>query len=105
MARNPSSQPEHGALLGRRLHLKWEHFNLTAGTYSGKREKKGFRIGWLWKETVDAVKALPRKGESPLLFTSQRGAKVQCQFDYDTDASCAGVRGFQYRSRLSGMAA
>ena len=63
-------------------------FDLAAGTYSGKRGKTSvMRIGMLWKETLAAIKALPRKGQSPLLFTSQTGIRFNASSRYDTFAS------------------
>jgi len=65
--------------------LRWEDFDLAAGTYVGRRAKtKVIRIGCLWPETIAAVQALPRKGQSPLLFTSQTGVRFNASSKYDT---------------------
>lgn len=68
--------------------LRWEDFDLQAGTYTGKRNKTSvIRVGILWPETMEAMKALPRKGKSPLLFTSQTGLRFNTSSKYDTYAS------------------
>jgi integrase len=68
--------------------LKYEDFDLAARTYVGKRAKtQVVRIGWLWQESIDAVNSLPRKGSSPLLFTSQTGLRFNASSKYDTYAS------------------
>jgi integrase len=65
--------------------LQWKDFDLQAGTYSaGRKKTKVIRVGWLWKETVEAIKALPRKGQSPLLFTSKTGLRFNASSKYDT---------------------
>jgi integrase len=64
--------------------LRWADFNLDAGTYTGQRQKTSVvRVGCLWPETLTAIKALPRKGESPYLFTSKTGTRYMATTLYD----------------------
>ncbi len=58
--------------------LVWEDFNLDAGTYVGIRSKTSIRrVGMLWPETVAAMRALPRKAKSPLVFPSTHGGSYR----------------------------
>jgi integrase len=61
--------------LGETCTLMWGEFDLKAGTYATIRNKsKGKRIpraATLWPETIETLKALPRKG--PYALTSKHG--------------------------------
>lgn len=57
--------------------LRWDDFDLDAGTFSKVREKterrKIPRAATLWPETIAVLKALPRRAKSPWVFTSSHG--------------------------------
>ena len=59
--------------------LKWDGFDLEAGTFVGRRRKRGrcLRVATLWPETLAALKALPRHGDSPYVFVSRVGTKFK----------------------------
>ena len=61
------------------LELKWEELNFETGTYAAIRGKTAVRriprAATLWKETIAAIKAVPRRGESPYVFTSSHGTR------------------------------
>ena len=64
--------------------LQWEDFDLKAGTFVGRRQKtQVIRCGCLWPETVTAIKALPRKANSPYLFTSATGTRYKGESLYN----------------------
>lgn len=57
--------------------LKWDDFDLAAGTYAalrGKTVRKRIpRVAMLWPEVVEKLKALPRKGR--YVFVSKHGTR------------------------------
>lgn len=57
--------------------LKWESIDLSAKTFVSRRKKRGrcLRVAVLWDETVEALRALKRRGESPYVFTSLHGTR------------------------------
>jgi integrase len=56
--------------------LKWSDLNLEKGTYFAYRGKTGIpRAAMLWRETIEAVKAIPHKGQSEFVFTSAHGTR------------------------------
>jgi integrase len=57
--------------------LQWEALDLDAGTFVSRRKKTGkcIRVASLWPETVKALRALPRRGKSPYVFTSPHGTR------------------------------
>jgi integrase len=57
--------------------LRWEELNLDAKTFVSHRLKRGHvvRVAVLWDETVEALRALPRRGQSPYVFTSPHGTR------------------------------
>ena len=59
--------------------LKWSEFDLAAATYTSIRgktaERRIPRAATLWPETVKALKAVPRRGESPYVFVSSHGTR------------------------------
>ena len=63
--------------------MRWEHFDLDAGTYVGRRAKTSIvRVMCLWPETIRALKSLPRKG--PWVFPSTTGIRYQSIALYHT---------------------
>lgn len=61
------------------LDLKWDEIDLKKHTYAAIRRKTEDqripRAATLWKETVKALKATPRRGASPYVFTSSHGTR------------------------------
>ena len=56
--------------------LRWEDLDLEHGYYIARRGKTGVvRCACLWKETVEALKTVRRRGQSPFVFTSQFGTR------------------------------
>jgi integrase len=56
--------------------LKWTDIDLDKATFSAIRGKTRIpRVATLWAETVEAIKKLPRRGQSPYVFTSTHGTK------------------------------
>jgi integrase len=57
--------------------LRWDELDLEAGTYLSRRKKRGLciRAAVLWQETIEAIKALPRRGTSPYVFVSKHGTR------------------------------
>lgn len=64
--------------------LKWADFDLEAGTFVGRRAKtQVIRVGVLWPETLEAIKALTKQGKSPWVFTSTHGTRFNGQRRYN----------------------
>ena len=64
--------------------LQWTDFDLEAGTYVGVRGKtQVIRVGVLWPESLDALKALPRTDQSPWVFTSRTGSRYLSHTQHD----------------------
>ena len=59
---------------GEAMDVKWSDFDLEAGTFCSKRNKRGrvIRAATLWPETLAAIKSVDRTG-SPYVFVSSRG--------------------------------
>ena len=61
------------------LDLQWGELDLKKGTYAsirGKTEDRRIpRAATIWKETIKALKEVPRRGESPYVFTSSHGTR------------------------------
>jgi integrase len=57
--------------------LQWDALDLDAGTLVSRRKKTGkcMRVATLWPETVAALRAIPRRGQSPYVFTSPHGTR------------------------------
>lgn len=56
------------------LSLRWDEIDLEKKTFVSRRNKtKVIRVGVLWDETVEAIRKMPRAGQSPWIFTSNRG--------------------------------
>jgi integrase len=57
--------------------LQWGALDLDAGTLISRRKKTGkcIRVATLWPETIAALRALPRRGNSPYVFTSPHGTR------------------------------
>jgi len=57
--------------------LKWDDLDLTEGYYLSRRKKRGrcIRAAVLWDESIAALKAISRRGESPYVFTSTHGTR------------------------------
>jgi integrase len=54
--------------------LKWADLDLEKGTFVAIRGKTRIpRVASLWAETVEAIKTLPHRGQSPHVFTSSHG--------------------------------
>jgi len=59
---------------GEAMDVEWRDFDLDAGTFCSKRNKRGrvIRAATLWPETLAALKSIHRTG-SPYVFVSSRG--------------------------------
>ena len=58
------------------LAVEWKELDLRGGFYVSERSKTGVvRAATLWPETVAALQALPRRGQSPYVWTSNRGGR------------------------------
>jgi integrase len=57
--------------------LRWRFFEFTPGAFISRRKKRGrcIRASMLWPETVEALRAVPRRGNSPYVFTSTHGTR------------------------------
>ncbi|HEX3358716.1 MAG TPA: tyrosine-type recombinase/integrase [Tepidisphaeraceae bacterium] len=57
--------------------LEWKSLDLEQGTYIARRKKRGrcLRVAMLWPETIAALGAVPRRGNSPYVFTSAHGTR------------------------------
>ncbi len=57
--------------------LKWASLDLDAGTFAGRRRKRGtcIRAATLWPETTASLRAAPQRGESPYVFVSSHGTR------------------------------
>lgn len=65
------------------LSIEWDHLDLAKGTFAAYRKKTGIpRAGVLWAETIEAIKALPKKPK--YLFTSNRGTKFSPEGQWKT---------------------
>ncbi|HZZ41647.1 MAG TPA: hypothetical protein VFE58_01805 [Tepidisphaeraceae bacterium] len=57
--------------------LRWASLDLEKGTFISRRKKRGrcLRVATLWPETIEALNALPRRAQSPYVFTSTHGTR------------------------------
>jgi integrase len=59
--------------------LKWQEFDLNAGTYASIRgktaDKRIPRAATLWLETIELLRKIPKRGQSPYVFTSTHGTR------------------------------
>jgi len=81
--------------------LTWSSINLEVGTLISRRKKRGrcLRVAVLWPETVAALSALPRRGQSPYVFASMHGTRFNRNTkinDFRDFAEKAGVRGVTF---------
>jgi integrase len=59
--------------------IKWSEIDLKRGTYASIRTKtrreRISQAATLWPETIAAFQAIPRRGQSPYVFTSSHGSQ------------------------------
>ena len=59
--------------------VKWAELDLNRGTYASIRTKTQRKripqAATLWPETIAALRAIPRRGQSPFVFTSSHGTR------------------------------
>src|SRR5205085_6444592 len=59
--------------------VKWLELDLDRGTYASIRTKTQRKripqAATLWPETIAALRAIPRRGQSPYVFTSSHGTR------------------------------
>jgi integrase len=57
--------------------LRWSAMDLQQKTYFARRKKRGrwVRAAVLWNENVEALRAIPRRGQSPYVFVSTHGTR------------------------------
>jgi integrase len=67
------------------LDVEWADFNLDAGTFCTKRNKRGrvIRASTLWSITLDALKTIRRTG-STYVFTSSHGKRYNAKGQWKT---------------------
>lgn len=87
----PDWQPRLLVMLNLCLHfdealdLEWTDFDLDAGTFCTKRNKRGrvIRAATLWPETIAMLRAIPHTG-SPFVFVSTHGTRFNAKGQWKT---------------------